>query len=230
MPSASLPSSSGLCWPQTVFAEELERAHQLAELMPPGWLHDPERERSSEDAGSAAMYNTWRGKKDSRVVWFWTKAYPKFSFLYSTRTLPLVRLKEKVESGGDAEPWLKPLFFYVKCSLVCMLQDIRVHNLNESERSDVHSRFRWGSQHCSVNVKLWDVCILNYFFNWLSDPVNEWCVSALKGNFRQCLTVGSADPCVLVSYSLQAFPESPVDGLFLIVTANTDGISRSACG
>lgn len=39
-------------------------------------------------------------------------------------TLPLVRLKDKVESARDVAPRLKPLFFYVKCSLVCMLANI----------------------------------------------------------------------------------------------------------
>lgn len=114
-----LPSSSGLCWPETLFAEELERAHQLAEFMLPGWLHGPARECSDEETGSITMYYTWR-EKGRLNSWFWTKAYPKFFFLYSMWTLPLVCLKEKVESGKDVEPWLKHLFFYMKRSLVCM--------------------------------------------------------------------------------------------------------------
>lgn len=41
-----------------VFAEELESAHQLAEFMLPGVLHDPVRECSSEETGSIKMHYT----------------------------------------------------------------------------------------------------------------------------------------------------------------------------
>lgn len=200
--------------------------------MLPGWLHDPVRECSSEETESITMYYTWRCRKDCWIVWFWVKAYPKFSFLYSMWTLPLVCLKEKVESSKDVGPLAQTFIFLREAHWFVCYRIFEYIIWMSGMHSLVQMRYTTLQCKCKVMRR-----ILNYFFNWLSDPVNEWRVSALKGQLSKCLNVGSADPCVLVSYSVIAsIPRVLLWMAFfsssssLIVIANTDVISMSVDG
>lgn len=94
---------------------------------------------------------------------------------------------------------LKHLFLYTECSLVCTLPE--------------WMPVRWGTQHCSVFVKLWDVCIINYFFNWPVDPVIEM-FSALKGQ-STCLNIGGAVHTSMFVFQTMHSQSPPVGSLFL---------------
>lgn len=90
MPSASsVSSSSGLCWPEVC---RRVRKSTLAY-----WVHDPVRECSSKERETTMMYYTWK-RKNYLIDAEHKHIQSSFSF-YHTRTLPLVRLKEKVESS-----------------------------------------------------------------------------------------------------------------------------------
>lgn len=133
------------------------------------------------------------------------KAYPKFF------SLPAVGLKEGAEADGGAEPRLEkkknPLFFYLSSSLVCVCEP-ELCGLNEWRRR--------GTQHCSVDVKLH----LNYFCNWLSDPVDGRRVSALKGRLSKCLNVFSfVQTRVFLFHTHCKHSQSPpVDGLLFFLS------------
>lgn len=162
--------------------------------MLPGWLHDPARECSDEEIGSITMYYTWREKRrlNSLIL---NKSISKvlFSFTVHGHSHWFV-LRRKL---SQAKTWSlgSNIYFFTwsACWFVCYrrFEYVLLMNLNRAKcvwnvliQMRTHAQ---GTQRCSVNVKLWDVCILNYFFNWLSDPVNEWRVSALKGQLSKCL-------------------------------------------
>lgn len=108
---ASLPSSRVLCWPKHGVCRGVGKS-QLAEFLLPGWLHDPERECSSERTESITMYCTWRGREDGWTVWFRTKKHIQSSLSFTVCGHSLVRLKEEVES--DKVRALAQTFIFVR--------------------------------------------------------------------------------------------------------------------
>lgn len=163
--SASFPSSRGLC----SLAEELEI---LSNQPSTRWLDDW-RTRRGNAAARGRTTVTLEEKKDGRRVW--TKAYPKFPFFLQYVDFVLSSSWRGRWRVVKMELQLKRLFLYTECSLVCTLPE--------------WMPVRWSAQHCGVYVKLWDVCVINYFFNWLLGPV----IGMFSAITREstCLNIGS---------------------------------------